>query len=67
MAHHKMNPAAGRASRVRDAFESLAASNVPQIRCPLASRQSDFVARKFRLAPHLGALVASLAFGEARR
>jgi hypothetical protein len=67
MARHKAKPgAAYRAGRAGKAFESLAASNGPEITQPLVSLQSDFVARKFRLAPHLGAVVAELAFGEAR-
>jgi hypothetical protein len=64
MTRHKKNPAAGRASRARDTFEVLPTPNDPQISRPVASLQSDFVARRFGLAPHMGALVACLAFRE---
>jgi len=67
MAQHKTNPAAWGASRAIEVFRVLPTLNAPQISRPLVSLQSDFVARKFRLAPHLGALLAELAFGERRQ
>ena len=68
MARHKRRPAAARAGRARDLFDCLAALNHPQIPCPLASRQSDFVARRFGLSASIAALVARHAFhAEGRR
>ncbi len=34
---------------------------------PRAHMQANFLARRYRLAPHLAALVASLAYAEAAR
>jgi hypothetical protein len=64
---HKRDPASLGAGRARDTFRVLPTLNVPPISQPLVSLQSDFVARKFRLAPHLGALVAELAFQNSGR
>jgi hypothetical protein len=64
MAQPERRPAAARTGRAGDWFDCLAALNYPQIPCPLASRQSDFVARRFGAS--IAAAVASLAW-EARR
>jgi hypothetical protein len=67
MASHKPNPAARLgAGRAGDRFTCRAALNNPQIAQPLAHFQAAHLARRFRLAPALAAIVAPLVFGEAR-
>lgn len=63
---HKPNPAARGAGRAGDRFNCLAALNDPQIAQPLAHFQAAHLARRFRLAPALAAIVAPLVFGETR-
>jgi hypothetical protein len=58
----KTNPAPRAAGRARDAFESLAASNVPQLPQSVNSVQADFVARRFGVSPQLATILAQHAF-----
>jgi hypothetical protein len=57
--------AGGQRARARNAFESSAASNGPEIPQPTASLQSEFVARRYGVSLHVAALIAQLHFGEA--